>query len=96
LLSTLAASAPVPARNVFVHILGEVRDRCGFSPLDYVLMPEPIHPLISEPVKATPSAVIQVRRESQTYPSKNHGGSARKIKTVSKGGLPTLMYQKTW
>jgi putative transposase len=52
----------VRARNAFVHVLGEVRDRYGFSLVGYV-MPEHIHLLISEPAKGTPSAVIQVLKQ---------------------------------
>ena len=48
----------VRARNAFVHILGEVRDRYGSSLVGYVVMPEHIHLLISEPVKGTPSTMI--------------------------------------
>src|SRR6202795_3160461 len=53
----------VRARNTFVHILGQVRDRYGFSLVGYVVMPEHIHLLISEPVKGTPSTVIQVLKQ---------------------------------
>ena len=53
----------VRARNVFVQILDEVRDRYGFSLVGYVVMPEHIHLLISEPVKGTPSTVIQVLKQ---------------------------------
>jgi putative transposase len=53
----------VRARNIFVHILGEVRDRYGFSLVGYVVMPEHIHLLISEPAKGTPSTVIQVLKQ---------------------------------
>ena len=53
----------VRARNVFVQILGEVRDRYGFSLVGYVVMPEHIHLLISEPAKGTPSTVIQVLKQ---------------------------------
>jgi putative transposase len=53
----------VRARNVFVHILGEVRDRYAFSLVGYVAMPEHIHLLISEPAKGTPSTVIQVLKQ---------------------------------
>jgi putative transposase len=53
----------VRARNAFVHVLGEVRDRYGFSLVGYVVMPEHIHPLISEPAKGTPSTVIQVLKQ---------------------------------
>src|ERR1700676_5320165 len=53
----------VRARNVFVQILGEVRDRYGFSLVGYVAMPDHIHLLISEPAKGTPSTVIQVLKQ---------------------------------
>jgi putative transposase len=53
----------VRARNVFVRILDEVRDRYGFALVGYVVMPEHIHLLISEPVKGTPSTVLQVLKQ---------------------------------
>jgi putative transposase len=53
----------IRARNIFVHILGQVRDRYGFSLVGYVIMPEHVHLLISEPVKGTPSTVIQVLKQ---------------------------------
>jgi putative transposase len=53
----------VRARTVFVQILGEVRDRYAFSLVGYVVMPEHIHLLISEPAKGTPSTVIQVLKQ---------------------------------
>ena len=53
----------VRARNVFVKILGEVRDQYGFALVGYVVMPEHIHLLISEPAKGTPSTVMQVLKQ---------------------------------
>ena len=53
----------VRVRNVFVQILGEVRDRYGFCLVGYVVMPEHIHLLISEPAKGTPSTVVQVLKQ---------------------------------
>jgi putative transposase len=53
----------VRARNVFVDILGQVRDRYGFSLVGYIVMPEHIHLLISEPTKGTPSTAIQVLKQ---------------------------------
>ncbi len=53
----------IRARNTFVQILGEVRDRYGFSLVGYVVMPEHIHLLISEPKKGTPSTVIQILKQ---------------------------------
>src|SRR5579863_2992443 len=53
----------IRARNAFVQILGETRDRYGFSLVGYVVMPEHIHLLLSEPAKGTPSTVIQVLKQ---------------------------------
>jgi putative transposase len=55
--------ASVRAKNLFVKILGEVRDRYGFLLFGYVVMPEHIHLLISEPPKRTPSTVLQVLKQ---------------------------------
>jgi putative transposase len=51
------------AKNLFVKILGQVRDRYGFSLVGYVVMPNHIHLLISEPAKGTPSTVLQVLKQ---------------------------------
>ena len=37
------------ARDIFLKILGQVRDRYDFGLFGYVVMPEHIHLLISEP-----------------------------------------------
>jgi putative transposase len=53
----------VRARNVFVLILGQVRDRYEFSLVGDVVMPDHVHLLIGEPAKGTPSTVIQVLKQ---------------------------------
>ena len=53
----------VRAKNTFVQILGEVRDRYGFSLVGYVVMPEHVHLLMSEPTRGTPSTAIQVLKQ---------------------------------
>ncbi len=47
------------ARDIFVKEMGRVRDGMGFHLLGYVVMPEHVHPLISEPPQGTPSTVLQ-------------------------------------
>jgi hypothetical protein len=37
------------ARNLFVKVMGELRERYGFMLIGYVLMPEHVHLLMSEP-----------------------------------------------
>jgi REP element-mobilizing transposase RayT len=55
--------ASARSKNLFVKILGEVRDRYGFFLVGYVVMPEHIHLLIGEPAKGTPSTVMQVLKQ---------------------------------
>jgi putative transposase len=50
-------------RNLFVKILEEVRLRYHFVIIGYVVMPEHIHLLISEPDRGTPSTVMQVLKQ---------------------------------
>ena len=54
----------VRARNAFVRILGQVHSAYGFAVVGYVVMPEHIHVLISEPAKGTLSTVMQVLKQS--------------------------------
>ena len=49
----------VRARDIFVKELVKVRDEMGFHLLGYVVMPEHVHLLMSEPPKGTPSTVLQ-------------------------------------
>jgi len=47
------------ARDVFAKELSKIRDEMGFQLIGYVVMPEHIHLLMSEPVEGTPSTVLQ-------------------------------------
>lgn len=51
------------ARNLFVKELGRVRQEYGFSLCGYVVMPNHVHLLISEPKKGTPSTVLQMLKQ---------------------------------
>jgi putative transposase len=53
----------VRARNTFVKILGELRETYGFQLVGYVVMPEHVHLLLSEPKMGTPSLVMQVLKQ---------------------------------
>ena len=46
------------ARDIFVKELGKVRDEVEFRLLGYVVMPEHVHLLMSEPSRGTPSTVL--------------------------------------
>jgi putative transposase len=52
-----------PRRDVFLRVLEEVRRRYGFVVIGYVVMPEHIHLLISEPERGDPSKVMQVLKQ---------------------------------
>jgi putative transposase len=51
------------ARNTFVEILNGTCKRYGFDLVGYVVMPEHVHLLVSEPVTGTPSTIMQVLKQ---------------------------------
>ena len=51
------------ARNAFVAALVKIRERYKFLLVGYVVMPEHVHLLISEPAKSTPSVVLKVLKQ---------------------------------
>jgi REP-associated tyrosine transposase len=53
----------VRAQNLFVKVLGEIRERYGFLLVGYVVMPEHVHLLIGEPEEGTPSTVLQMLKQ---------------------------------
>ena len=50
-------------RDLFLEILEQVRCSYGFVLVGYVVMPEHVHLLISEPRKGDPSVVMQVLKQ---------------------------------
>jgi len=71
------------ARDIFVKELGKVRDDMGFHLLGYVVMPEHVHLLMSEPPQGTPSTVLHKLKLSV----------ARKMRKRRK---PTCAAQMQW
>jgi putative transposase len=83
----------VRARDLFVQESGKVRDETEFRLFGYVVMPEHVHLLMSEPKRGTPSGVLQklklrVSREMRKrrkcgcaaqlrLPFKEEGGASR-------------------
>ena len=65
-------------RNCFVHVLAEVRTRRAFSLIGYVVMPEHVHLLITEPSRGDPSKPLQVlkqRASRNLLPKRRDGDS---------------------
>ncbi len=60
------------ARNLIVNILGEVHDLYGSALVGYVAMPDHVHLLVSEPVKGTPSTVMQVLKQRFSHDHPDH------------------------
>ena len=81
------------ARNLFVHILGEVRERYRFSLVGYVVMPDHIHLLMSEPEVGTPSVVMQVLKQRVSRRLRRKRPTLRTAKggpPAANGGPPQL------
>jgi putative transposase len=53
----------VPARNLFLKILEQVRRGYAASMVGYVVMPEHVHLLLSEPQKGTLAKLMQVLKQ---------------------------------
>lgn len=94
------------ARTLFVRVLDEVRERYRFRLVGYVVMPDHIHLLMSEPEVGTPSTVMQVlkqrvsrrlRRKRPDVPTlhKAKGGApARQLRLWGEADVPTLQTAK--
>ena len=50
-------------RDLFLEVLEQVRRRYGFVVVGYVVMPEHVHLLLSEPERANPSVVMQALKQ---------------------------------
>jgi len=54
------------ARGIFVKVLGQVRKEYGFKLMGYVVLPEHVHLLISEPERGTPSTVLKMLKQRES------------------------------
>jgi putative transposase len=52
------------SRDCFLSILEQTRERYRFVVVGYVVMPEHVHLLITEPERGTPSTVMQVLKQT--------------------------------
>src|SRR5215472_16347390 len=76
------------ARERFLKILDQVRARHGFRVIGYVVMPEHVHLLLTEPLKGNPSKVIQVLKQRVS-------AALRKGRNKSSLGQLTLRFPET-
>jgi putative transposase len=71
------------ARNLFVKVLGQIRERYGFLLVGYVVMPEHVHLLIGEPKEGTPSTVLQMLKQRVSRKMrKNKRGVSKAAATI--------------
>jgi len=61
------------ARDLFVKMLGEVREQYAFLLAGYVVMPEHVHLLMSESRSVTPSVVLQVLKQRVSRALRHRG-----------------------
>ena len=66
----------VRARNSLVQAIDDVRKREGFKLVGYVIMPEHVHLLISEPPFGTPSSMLRTLKQ-QTSQKVRRSSAAR-------------------
>ena len=83
---------PERARNLFVRLLDEARDRYRFRLVGYVVMPDHIHLLMSEPEVGTPSTVMQVLKQRVSRRLRRKGPTLR----TAKGGAPDGRQLRLW
>lgn len=86
----------IRARSVFVVALAKIRERYQFRLVGYVVMPEHVHLLISEPSKVTPSRVLSVlkQRVSRDLRNRNRGAGPGQLRSSFVDGGKGL--QRFW
>jgi REP-associated tyrosine transposase len=72
-----------PAKDLFLRELARARREYGFALAGYVVMPEHVHLLLSEPRKGTPSTVLQMLKQRVSRKLRN----MRKRCPLSHAGL---------
>jgi putative transposase len=82
----------VRARDVFVREMARVRDEYEFLLVGYVVMPEHVHLLISEPRKGNPSTVLQMlkQRVSKKLRKKQRRNSAGQLRLAFSESVENL------
>src|SRR5881227_2009673 len=73
----------VRARNVFVTELGKARDEMGFLLIGYVVMPDHVHMLMSEPKQGTPSAAAETETTRRSQVAKTKKASERRATGIA-------------
>jgi putative transposase len=80
----------VRARNLFVKMLEQARGKFDFKLIGYVIMPEHVHLLISEPQNGSVSRVLQVlkQRVSRAMRGRKRRGNGTQLRLDFGSALP--------
>ena len=89
----LALLGSARSRDEFVNALGAMRSQYGFLLVGYVVMPEHVHLLMSEPPAGTPSDVM---RDLKQRVSLAIGGARRRVMTPSRMRRTESEYRSFW
>ncbi len=65
------------SRTVFVKALEKIRERYKFLVVGYVVMPDHVHLLISEPPASTPSVVLKVLKQRVSRDLRRRAGTGQ-------------------
>ena len=85
------------ARHLFLKVLSEVRERYDVALIGYVVMPEHIHLLISEPNVGNPSTVMQVLKQRVSRAMRRRRRRrTRSEQTCLWDEAPVRKYQPFW
>lgn len=89
------------ARSLFARVLDRVRHDYEFKLVGYVVMPEHVHLLISEPARGTPSTVLKMLKQrvshalrSETRAPRSHTEHGAPAKAVSAEVLPQFWQRR--
>jgi putative transposase len=76
------------ARDTFVQELARVRNETGFRLLGYVVMPEHVHLLMSEPRTGTPSEAMQKLKQRVSRKIRGDAAKQQFPSQAQRGGKP--------
>jgi REP-associated tyrosine transposase len=91
--------ASASSKNIVIQILGEVRAGFKFALIGYVVMPDHIHLLISEPPGSTPAKVMQVfkqRVSRKLRGKKRNTGRQLRFPFPGESSLPLRFWQRRY
>jgi putative transposase len=88
--------ASVQARDIFVQVLRQVRSEYDLKLVGYVVMPEHVHLLISEPARGAPSTVLKMLKQRVSHRLRRELRSASSAQESSPSARPAGDLPQFW